>query len=121
MSKDSAEKSDSLRCSTLTTQRFDIFRTEVECRGTQSTKIMYHAWFHSADAAKPACVVTISDVPTLGYRFVEWISTDEQHRREGIATEVLRAIEASIGELCVDGATDAGDAFCEAYLRGGDA
>ncbi len=82
---------------------------------------MYHAWFHSEDVAKPACVVTISDVPALGYRFVEWISTDEQHRRKGIATEVLKAIEASIGELCVDGATDEGDAFCDAWHRDGDA
>ena len=47
--------------------------------------------------------------------YVEWVHVCETMRREGIATEVLRGLEQHIGELMMDGATDAGDAFCDHF------
>lgn len=98
----------------LRTERFDIHRHEI----TRDDKLggmdrtVFHAWFHSEDVAKPVCIVTVNECFA---NFVEWVHTDEQYRRQGIATEVLRAIEIDIGTLTIDGATDEGTAFCEAY------
>lgn len=96
----------------ISSERFDIFKTEVECRGTQSKKFMFHAWFHSEDVAKPTCIVTISE-----FNFVEWIHVDEQFRRKGIATEVLQAIENEIGKLILDPVTKEGEEFCKSFHK----
>lgn len=100
----------------LRTERFNIHRHEItrdEKLGGMS-RTVFHAWHHTEDVAKPVCIVTINE----GFlNYVEWIHVDEQYRREGIATEVLRAIETDIGGVLLDGATDEGEAFCEAYER----
>ena len=96
------------------TERFVIYRHEIKrpeklggiCR------TVFHAWFHSEDIPHPVCVVTVNESFA---DYVEWIHVDEAYRRTGIATEVLRAIENKIGCVTLDGATEAGTAFCDAY------
>jgi len=98
----------------IRTERFDIHRHEItrdDAVGGMS-RTVFHAWYHSEDVAKPVCVVTINQCFS---NFVEWVHVDEGHRRQGVATEVLRAIEGEIGDVMIDGATDEGEAFCEAY------
>ena len=98
----------------LRTKRFNIHRHEItrdEKLGGMS-RTVFHAWYHSEDVAKPVCIVTINECFS---NYVEWVHVDEQYRRRGIATEVLRAIENDIGGIMIDGATDEGEAFCDAY------
>jgi GNAT superfamily N-acetyltransferase len=98
----------------IRTDRFNIHRHEIE-RDTKlggMPRTLFHAWFHSEDIAKPVCCVTVNECFA---NFVEWIAVDERYRRRGIATEVLRAIEEDIGCVSIDGATDEGTAFCDAY------
>jgi ribosomal protein S18 acetylase RimI-like enzyme len=100
--------------SILRTNRFDIHRQEIkrdEKLGGMS-RTLFHAWHHSEDIAKPVCIVTVNESFS---NYVEWIHVDEGFRRQGIATEVLRAIEIDIGVLMLDGATEAGEAFVDAY------
>ena len=75
-------------------------------------RTVFHAGFHSEDVAKPVCIVTINECFS---NYVEWVHVDEQYRRKGIATEVLRAIENDIGGIMMEGATDVGEAFCDTY------
>ena len=72
--------------------RFSIYRHEIR-RSEQlggMPRTVFHAWFHSEDVAKPVCIVTVDECYA---NYIEWIHVDELFRREGIATEVLRAIE----------------------------
>lgn len=100
----------------IRTERFTIFSHEIkrdESLGGMC-RTVFQAWFHSEDVPKPICIVTINE----GFAdFVEWVHVDEQFRRQGIATEVMRAIEGIIPGITMSGATDEGDAFCEAYER----
>lgn len=96
----------------IQTGRFAIFSHEIKCGIMCRT--VFQAWFHSEDVPKPVCIVTINE----GFAdFVEWVHVDEQFRRQGIATEVMRGIEDIIPGITISGATDEGDAFCEAYER----
>lgn len=98
----------------LRTERFNIHRQEI----TRDDKVggmprtVFHAWYHSEDVAKPVCFVTVNECFS---NYVEWIHVDEQYRRMGIATEVLRAIESDIGGVMIEGVTNEGEAFCDAY------
>lgn len=99
----------------ITTERFDIYHHDIRRSDANGgmPRSVYHAWFHSEDIPKPVCVVTIN---RSFMDYVEWIHVDESYRRQGIAMEVLRAIEVEIGcPLSIDGATDDGNAFCDAY------
>ena len=106
----------------LKTARFDIFHHRVVRNPVLGVpRDMYTAWFHSEDVPKPACVVTIYTYelvePTATSkfsRFVEWVEVTSDRRREGIATEVLRALRDKLGQLSLSGATDEGEAFVEA-------
>lgn len=53
--------------------------------------------------------------------YVEWIHVCELYRRQGIATEVLKALQEHLGQLSFDGATESGIGFCEAYQKGEEA
>lgn len=76
---------------------------------------VYQAWDRDYDVPYPVCMVTINpDAGSLG-NYIEWIWTHELHRRKGVATEVLRAIEEVIGSVTIEGVTDAGKAFEGAY------
>lgn len=102
----------------LKTARFDIHKHEIfrseEMGGVPRS--VFHAWFHSGyDVPKPVCVVTVFEM----LKFVEWVHVDEEWRRTGIATEVLRAIESLFGELDIIGVTKAGQGFCAAYVSRG--
>lgn len=100
----------------LTTKRLEIHRHAIErpeCTGG-GTYTVWHAWLKlepHGDVSRPVCFVTIG---LLG--FVEWIYVDEDYRRLGIATEALEAIETQYEEICLDGATDCGDAFVNAFI-----
>jgi GNAT superfamily N-acetyltransferase len=101
------------------TERLDIYShtiTRSEANGGCS-RTVFHAWFHSGDVPRPVCVATVHFSP-LG-NFTEWVHVEEKYRRQGIATETLRAIEQILGELDLSGATPAGEAFCEAFIKGG--
>lgn len=100
----------------IRTERFEIFKAT--CLRTQNgcdPRDVYLAFFHSQDVPRPVCTLTIWDSPKIDYRFVEWVHVEEGFRRQGIASEVVEAVEAKIGLLRMDGATDEGDAFCAAY------
>jgi len=100
----------------LQTERFTIFSHEIPRHDRLGgvPRTVFQAWFHSEDIPKPICIITINE---CFQDFVEWIHVEESHRRKGIATEVLRAIEDIIPGITISGATDAGDAFCDAYER----
>lgn len=100
----------------LETERFTIFSHEIQrhSRLGGMSRTVFQAWFHSEDVPKPICIVTINEC-LMDY--VEWIHVDESYRRQGVATEVLRAIESIIPGITLDGATDEGEAFCEAYNK----
>ncbi len=108
------EYGDAPDLSPIRTKRFTIHRHEIKRDDSVGgmPRTVFQAWHHSEDIPKPVCVVTINQCFS---NFVEWVHVDEGHRRQGVATEVLRAIEQGIGEATIDGATDAGKAFCEAY------
>ncbi|MGB7325910.1 MAG: hypothetical protein WBD31_13630, partial [Rubripirellula sp.] len=96
--------------------RFDIHSHEIKRDDTVGgmCRTVFQAWFHSEDVAKPVCIVTINEHFA---DFVEWIHVDELFRRTGIATEVMQAIEGVIPGITLDGATEAGEAFCDEYER----
>lgn len=99
----------------IRTQRFSIYKHEIvrdEKLGGMLRSV-FHAWHHSEDWPRPACVVTVNE---CFKNFVEWVHVEDQFRREGVATEVVRAIELEIGTLTMEGATDEGMAFCETYF-----
>ena len=98
----------------IRTARFDVHSHEImrsEKLGGMS-RTVFQAWDHSRDIPKPLCVVTINE---SFMDYVEWIHVDEQYRREGIATEVMRGIEDVIPGIMLEGATDEGEAWCEHY------
>jgi len=98
----------------ISTERFIIYSHEIkrpEKLGGMF-RTVFHAWFHSEDIPRPICIVTINE-SLMDY--VDWVHVDEEFRRRGIATEVMRAIEGVIPGITLSGATDEGDAFCEAY------
>lgn len=100
----------------IRTKRFTIFSHEIKRDDALGglSRTVFQAWFHSLDVAKPVCFVTVNE----GFcDFVEWIHVDEQYRRQGIATEVVNAIENIIPGITFEGATDAGHAWCEHYER----
>ena len=104
-----------MKYSPIITDRFKVFSHEV-CLSDESGMIrtVFQAWFHSEDVPKPVCIVTINE---SFMDYVEWVHVDEQYRRQGIATEVMRAIADRIPGITLEGATDAGEAWCDHYER----
>jgi GNAT superfamily N-acetyltransferase len=99
----------------IRTVRFIIHRHEImrdDALGGMP-RTVFQAWHHSEDIPRPVCVVTINE---CFMNHCEWLYVDEHHRRKGIATEVMRAIEADIGECDLTAVTDEGEAFCNRYL-----
>jgi len=98
----------------IQTKRFDIFHHCVVRNPTAGyPRELFTAWRREYDApARPLCEVVLWPNPYGLY--VEWVHVDEQHRRQGIATEVLRALREKFGELDMDGATDEGENFVAA-------
>lgn len=105
----------------IKTKRFDIHSHEIvrdESLGGQP-RVVFQAWHHSEDVAYPVCTVTVWIVENgwSDFNYIEWISVEEGHRRKGIATEVLSAIEKEVGLVEMDGVTESGEAFVESYER----
>ena len=98
----------------LRSKRFDIHHQTIirDEKVGEAERTVFHAWHHSEDVPRPVCVVTVNE---WYLNYVEWVYVDEQYRRMGIATEVLREIEIELGKLTLDGATDEGEAFCDSY------
>ena len=68
------------------TPRFDVFLTMVVRNpGLGFGRDVYMAWFRDEDVPRSVCEVTLFG------NFVEWLHVCEQHRRQGIATEVMGA------------------------------
>lgn len=100
----------------IKTKRFDIFHHRVVRNPDVGLpKEMFTAWFHSEDVPRPVCEVILWPNPYGIY--VEWVHVCEEHRRKGIATEVVRALEQRLGALDMSGATDAGEGFVAAYKK----
>lgn len=98
----------------LQTQRFDIFHHRVVRNPKLGyPKEVFTAWFRDEDVPRSVCEVTLFPNPFGLY--VEWVHVCEEYRRQGIATEVMRALENKFGALDMSGATDAGEAFVDAY------
>lgn len=100
----------------IRTARFNIHSHEIkrdEAMGGMF-RTVFQAWFHSADVPRPICIVTINE---SFQDFVEWVHVEESFRRQGVATEVMTAIEDLIPGIILDGATEAGEAFCDSYHR----
>lgn len=97
------------------TERFDIFRVQI-CRNPElgAPRDLFTAWARKEDLARSLCEVTIFQTSFGNY--VEWLHVDEQHRRVGIATEVLSAIEDILGgSLEMVAASESGEAFIKSY------
>jgi hypothetical protein len=96
----------------IKTKRFDIFHHHV----TRNPQLgfgrdVYEAWPHSQDQPRSVCEVTLCG------NYVEWIHVCEIERRQGIATEVMLALEGVIGCLEADGVTESGIGFCDYYCK----
>ena len=98
----------------IRTNRLTIFSIEIPRDKAVGgfPRTVFQAWFHSNDVPKPICNVTINE-GLLDY--VEWVEVDEHFRRQGIATEVMQAIESVIPGITLYGCTESGEAFCDAY------
>jgi GNAT superfamily N-acetyltransferase len=100
----------------ISTERFVIYSHEIQrpqklggmCR------TVFQAWFHSQDIPRPICIVTINESMC---DYVEWVHVEEEFRRQGIATEIIHAIEGVIPGITLEGATDEGEAWCDYYER----
>lgn len=68
---------------------------------------VFVAFHRHIDLPQPVCIVTV--FISMGVRYVEWVEVPEPHRRQGLASEALEAIEAQIGTLFMDGVTEAGE------------
>lgn len=101
----------------LKTKRFDIFKHRVVRNPKQGLpRDMFTAWHHSEDVPRPVCEVVIYPHTVFG-NFVEWVHVCEEHRRQGIATEVITAIEQTYGALVLTGATKVGEKFVASYEK----
>lgn len=94
------------------TKRFDIFHHRVVRNPELGLpRDVYTAWHHSEDLPRPMCVVTV--YPDYS-NYVEWIEVADDYRREGIATEVCKALREKLGDLTLDGGTEIGEKFVAA-------
>lgn len=99
-----------------TSNRFDVFVATVKRNPSIGyPRDVYTAWERDVDVPYPVCMVTINPAAGSMGNYVEWIWTHELHRRKGVATEVLRAIERLLGSVTIEGVTDAGEAFEDAF------
>lgn len=99
----------------LKTKRFDIFHQRVVRSPKQGLpRDVYSAWFHCDDVPKPVCVVTIWDECPYYDNYVEWVEVSDDWRRQGVATEVLRALRKALGQLEMIPGSDDGEAFIAA-------
>lgn len=100
----------------IKTQRFDIFHHRVVRNPDLGhPREIFTAWFHSDDVPRPVCEVILGPNPYGIY--VEWVHVCEEYRHQGIALEVMQALEEKLGPLDMTGATDAGEEFVAAYRR----
>lgn len=100
----------------LKTKRFDIFHHYVVRNPKQGLpRDVFTVWYRNEDVPRPVCEVVLFFNP-IG-NWVEWLHVCEEHRRQGIATEVMRALEKRFGKLTAIGATTAGEKFVAAYTK----
>jgi hypothetical protein len=108
----------------LNTKRFEVFRITCDrtLKGAMPRDI-YAAFFRDKDVPRPVCTVTVwPTTPVFDAddertepkgQYVEWCEVTERFRRQGIASEILLAIQAFAGPLDGTGVTDDGEALME--------
>jgi len=106
----------------FTTKRLEVFLAIVEPNPDREyficEKDVYLAYRTDDEVAYPVCVCTICRAfGQIQWDWVEWIETNEQHRRQGIAMELCQGIRKFRNgvDLEMTGASEAGDAFCDAW------
>ncbi|HBJ34667.1 MAG TPA: hypothetical protein DDZ51_07875 [Planctomycetaceae bacterium] len=99
---------------TQSTDRFEIWKTTVRHYGDRECLPRKVFFVFPADPESSGLIsfVVVDDNHSS---FVEWIYVEEDMRRSGVATEVLRFIEQHGYELTISGATPEGNVFTEAY------
>ena len=94
----------------IVTARLNVFAFHVKPTHLLETKWVYLAWRTDQECAYPVATCTVFEAESLGGVYVEWLDVSEQHRRQGIATELMLALDAKCGgKLIYEGATEAGD------------
>ena len=94
----------------FSTARFDVFHVAVSHRGAfGSVYDVYVAFARYDQTPRPLCTVTV------GNRIVWWLHTDREHRRQGIAAEIMQGLEQLVGPLEHSGVTRSGRAFVKAF------
>lgn len=100
----------------IQTKRFDIFKHRVVRNPEQGLpRDVFTAWYRDEDVPRPVCEIVLFVNPRDIY--VDWVHVCEEHRRQGIATEVVTALENKWGKLTLFGATAAGEKFVAAYSQ----
>lgn len=72
--------------------------------------VFYFAYLIADEPGKPP----VATIKVTGNR-VTWIEVAEKYRRQGIATELLDGLQASIGPITIDGTSPEGKAFADAW------
>lgn len=107
---------------TFETERLRVALMQVTPNEFFHEKDVFIAFSKEDGVPYPVCVCTID--PAAGccpYHWVEWLETNQQHRRQGLARELLAGIVEHYEAVCDDfdlqmtGATAEGDAFTEAW------
>jgi GNAT superfamily N-acetyltransferase len=65
-----------------------------------------------------AWVMVVPPQPERGYvlePYLDWLHVMDEYRRRGLGMRLLDACLARWPDMNYDGATDAGEAFCDAY------
>lgn len=96
---------------TFQTARFDVFYQRiVRNPALGCSRHVYQAWYRFKDVPYPVCLIT------CWANTVEFVEVNILHRRRGVATEVLRALEQRHQvSFEMRGLTSAGAEFIRAY------
>ncbi len=100
----------------ITTKRLNVFVFRIIISETCILpRRLYVAYHKELDQPEHVVTATVSEQVNDFPPYLDWIETNSRCRRKGFATELVKAIEADMGqEIAADGATDEGEAFCDA-------
>lgn len=101
----------------ITTDRLNVFDITLIPSHLNTDRRVFIAFRNNDEQPTPVCTAVVMQ-PTatslLTHPWIDWLETSSEHRRQGYATELLKAIESRIGPCHFEGATEAGEAFCVA-------
>ena len=100
----------------FTTERLQVFEALCQRDGDDCfDKMVYLAFWHNLDEAAVVCTATVNHDTLIG-DYLEWIETKEDERRQGVAFELIAAINKHRGkELLIDGVSEAGKGLEQKY------